>query len=650
MITLALALIAVAVGSFLAGRLWRSGSEPSRDLYAARLLLQPHDGAEEQASHSVTRFRPPVWAIVLIGVALWFAIDRGIFLFRGSLPPSARSLSGTVDQITAEPGIEALPTLSPDGEWIAYRSDVAGTGDILIRRVGEDRARNLTQWMNAEESDPAFSPDGRQIAFRSTYQKGGIYVIDRDGGGLRRVTQFGASPAWTPNGRAIVFATRSSIDPSSGALSDDVYLPSGIRSGGSEGWIVNVESRIVTRLSRGDFRQPSVSPDGKRVAYWAAPLPATPGSPFARRETGLWTVGIDGSDARHAVPRGGPNAVDWNPVWSPDGEFLYFLSDRAGGIGVWRASMDVKRGAAVGRVLPMAFDAARAASLAISGDGRRLAWSTAEWTPTLLRVDYDADTRSTRGTPTVVASMRSFRCVEPSPDGSHLAGVSHQQPSDIQVVGIASGDVTSITRDAAIEGCPRWSPDGTRLAFHSNIQGRQQVWIAYADGSGRPFTADVPGEQTDPVWSPDGTSLVATDRARGANRIFAVGSEGVLIPRSSLPPLDQGFVPASWSPDGTRIAGTAAGAVWIYDIATELYTRLMPASHPTWLSGGRRLILASEGRLILVDVPTRFTREILALPDLHLATPTLSPDNRQLYFTRNAPESNVWTVAIGGSR
>ena len=646
MITLALALIAVATGSFLVGRLWRSGTEQQGPLYAGRLLLQPHEGESESEPDSVTPFRPPVWAIVLVGIALWFAIDRVILLFRTPLPPSVRSLSGHVEQVTVEAGIEALPTLSPDGEWIAYRSDVNGIGDIVIRRVGEDRPRNLTHWMSAEESDPAFSPDGRRIAFRSTYQRGGIYVMDRDGGGLSRITQFGASPAWTPDGRSIVFATRSSIDPSSGAVSGDVYLPSGIRSGSSEGWIVNVGSRAVSRLSHGDFRQPSVSPDGKRIVYWAAPLPATPGASLWRRETGLWTVAIDGSDARHAVPRAGPNSVDWNPVWSPDGEFLYFLSDRGGRIGVWRAAMDLKAGTSVGRIVPMAFDAARAASLAISANGRSLAWSTAEWTPTLLRVDYDPDTRSTRGTPAAVASVGAFRCIEPSPDGTQLAGVSHQQPPDVQVVRVATGEIVPITRDEATEGCPRWSPDGTRLAFHSNAQGRTQVWVAHMDGSGRRVAVETPGEQMDPAWSPDGALLVATDRARGTNRVYALEPDGTIAARSTLPALEQGFVAAAWSPDGTKIAGTAAGAVWIYDTTFGVYTRLMPGSHPTWLSSGSRLILATEGRLILVDIPTRFTREILALPDLHLATPMLSPDDRQLYFTRNLPESNVWRATL----
>ncbi len=646
MITIMLALIVIAIASFAAGRFWRRQSEEHHDRYAARVLFQPEADSSD-AERLAGGLRSPVWAIALAGLSVWLVIDRAILLLRTPLPPSVRSLVGTVEQITTEHGVEALPTVSPDGEWVAYRSDASGTGDILIRRIGDPGAHNLTLWMKAEESDPAFSPDGRFIAFKSTYQNGGIYIVDRDGSGLRRVTQFGASPAWTPNGRAIVFATRSSIDPRSGALSGDVYVPSGIRSGGSEGWIVNVESRVVSRLSRGDFRQPSVSPDGRRVAYWAAPMQPAAGTTLQRRETGLWTIAIDGSDPRQVVPRGGPTAVDWNPVWSPDGEFLYFLSDRGGRVGIWRAAMDVKAGTSLGRVMPMAFDAARAASLAIAGNGRRLAWSTAEWSPSLLRIDYDPDTRSARGVPAAVPGVRPFRCMEPSPDGAQLAGVSDQQQPDVYIVRIATGEVRPITRDHAVEGCPRWSRDGTRVAFHSNAGGRHQVWIANADGSGLRATPQIAGEQMNPVWFPDGKSLVATDPESRGNRIYYVDANGALTPSPYwLQSLDQEFTPVEWSADGSKIAGTAGGAVWVFDMKTVLFERLIPGSHPTWLSSSRRLIVAAEGRLILVDVATRFTREILALPDLYLSTPTLSPDDRHLYFSRNAPESNVWLATL----
>jgi Tol biopolymer transport system component len=603
------------------------------------------DGADATPPSSRLRRASP-WAIAVLGVLVWIGVDRTVWLFRAPLPLSTRSLGGSIEQLTFEQGIEALPSLSPDGGWIAYRSDAEGTGDIMVRRIGDAEARNLTRELNAEESDPAFSPDGRQIAFRSTHQGGGIFISDRSGGGVRRITNFGASPAWTPNGRAIVFATRSSVNPRSGAQSGDADLPSGVRAGVSEGWMVDVETRAVSRIVRGDFRQPSVSPDGTRIAYWAAPpLPAT-GNFVRRRETGLWTVGIAGIDARQ-VAVSGSSGVDWNPVWSSDGEFLYFLSDRGGRVGIWRAAMDHRGTTSAGRAVAMALDAGRAASLAIAANGRRLAWSTAEWSPTLLRIDYDADSRATRGNPAPVrAGGLPFRCAEPSPDGTLLAGVSDHRRSDIYVVNISDGVPKAVTRDAATEGCPRWSADGSMIAFFSRADGlTNTLRIARADGTVLHQAASVGGE-AHPVWAPDGTSLIAMDLQRRLNDIFSVDRDGTPVRVETLPALSQGFTPFAWSRDGVQIAGTSSGAIWVYRRDSRTYDRLAPGGHPTWLRSGRRLVFASEGRLVLFDVPSRFTREILALPDLYLDAPLVSADDRQLYFSRNAPEANLWLATL----
>ena len=603
------------------------------------------DGADAIPPSGRLRRASP-WAIAAIGILVWIGVDRAVWFLRTPLPLSTRALTGLIEQLTFEQGIEALPSLSPDGEWVAYRSDNEGTGDIFLRRIGDGETRNLTRELRADESDPAFSPDGRQIAFRSTHQGGGIFVVDRSGGDVRRLTNFGASPAWTPNGRTIVFATRSSIDPRSGGQSGDTYLPSGIRSGASEGWVVDVETRAVSRLVRGDFRQPSVSPDGSRIAYWAAPPSPSAGNFARRRETGLWTVGIGGEDARQ-VEVNGPSGVDWNPVWSSDGAFLYFLSDRGGRVGIWRAAMDRRRTTSVGRAVAMELEAGRAASLAIAANGRRLAWSTAEWSPTLLRIDYDADTRSTRGNPTPVrAGSLPFRCAEPSPDGTLLVGVSDQPQSDVYLVSISGGAPKAVTRDAAMEGCPRWSPDGKRIAFHSNAGGAHKVWIAQADGTVLHPPSRIPGEQTHPVWSPDSTALATVDLQRGTTHIYDIAPDGTLTEAEAQPSPVRDFIPNAWSPDGSQIAGTGGGAVWLYHRAIRTFDRLMPGGYPTWLSSGRRLIVASEGRLILADVPSRFTREILSVPDLYLDSPILSPDDRQLYFSRNAPEANLWLATL----
>jgi Tol biopolymer transport system component len=356
-------------------------------------------------------------------------------------------------------------------------------------------------------------------------------------------------------------------------------------------------------------------------------------------------VAIDGSDERQ-VAAGESSGLDWNPVWSPDGEFLYFLSDRGGRVGIWRAAMYRGGSSSVGGAVAMGLDADRAASLAISADGRRLAWSTAEWSPSIMRIDYDADTRTARGNPVPVrAGPFSFRCAQPSPDGTLLAGAADQPQSDIYVVGTSGGAPNAITQDGANESCPRWSPDGTRIAFHTNAEGANRIWIARADGTvlHQSRTAD---EQSYPVWAPDSRSVAVVNQQRSEIDFYDVAPDGSLTKREGVTDIPRGFVPSGWSPDGSEIAGTAAGALWFYQVAARTFDRLMPGSHPTWLSSGSRLIFASEGRLILLDVPSRYMREILAVPDLYLDTPILSADDRQLYFSRNAPESNLWLATL----
>ena len=568
--------------------------------------------------------RRAITAITLGGLAVFSLLDLSGTRSRIS---STSSLEGLLEQVTSERGVEALPALSPDGDAIAYRSETDGVGDIVVRRIGQDELLNLTGHMNADETDPAFSPDGRQIAFRSTYGSGGLFVIDREGGTARRVTNFGSSPTWTPDGQSLVFATRSSMDP-------------GSWGGVSEGWIVNVKSGQPTRLTRHDFRQPSISPDGRRIAYWSSSQPTR--TPRRRPIPGIWTVGVNGGASR-PISRG--QSMDWNPVWSPDGEFLYFLSDRGGRKGIWRVSMN-QNGTARSEPVRLSARSDNAAHLAIARDGRHLAWSTLEWSPALFQVAFEADIRSTSGNPRPVARRGlPWRCAEPSPDGSIIAFASEQRQRDIFLLRVDTGDQRRVTADQASESCPRWSPDGRAIIFHSDAGGANKLWIADADGTRLRQAASGLGDLTNPAWAPDGQSVVAWDGFASTLRIVRLGGER----RSSsavLPAPPHPFLPASWSPDGTMIAGTAAGTVWIYNVPSRLYEPLVSGSGPTWLSTSRRLIFASDGRLMMLDLPSRYTREILAVPDLQLDAPFLSPDDRRLYFNRNNNESNIWLLTL----
>ena len=120
---------------------------------------------------------------------------------------SAPQKNGTIDQLTEQPGQELYPSLAPDGKSFVYASRAAGNWDIYSQRVGGKNSVNLTADSTADDTQPVFSPDGERIAFRSERDGGGIFVMGATGENVKRITDFGHDPAWSPDGTEIVCGT-----------------------------------------------------------------------------------------------------------------------------------------------------------------------------------------------------------------------------------------------------------------------------------------------------------------------------------------------------------------------------------------------------------------------------------------------------------
>src|SRR5262249_41232205 len=175
------------------------------------------------------------------------------------LAPSRLAPAGTARpaahgfvQVTDLPGRETYPDLSPDGKTAVY----VYRDDIWSKRVDGLNATNLSGDPASRNTQPAYSPDGSTIAFRSERNGGGIFVMGATGESVRRLTDAGYNPAWTPDGKRIVYATATAWNPFS-------------RGGQSEIWDVAVLTGERRRLFEGDGVQPSVSPHGLRIAYWS---------------------------------------------------------------------------------------------------------------------------------------------------------------------------------------------------------------------------------------------------------------------------------------------------------------------------------------------------------------------------------------------
>ena len=96
-------------------------------------------------------------------------------------------------------------------------------------------------------TQPAFSFDGKQIAFHSARDGGGIFVMGATGESVRRLTDFGYNPAWSPDGSAIVCSTENITTPS-------------VRYGRGELYVVRLATNEKRLISEGGGRHLLRSP------------------------------------------------------------------------------------------------------------------------------------------------------------------------------------------------------------------------------------------------------------------------------------------------------------------------------------------------------------------------------------------------------
>jgi Tol biopolymer transport system component len=119
--------------------------------------------------------------------------------------------AGAATVIAQEPRPVQEILLSPDGEWLVYRTESAapGGGDILGRRVEGDTTTVPLMATPAFEAAPAISPDGRWLAYTS--DEGGSTEVfvrpwpDVDRGKWRVSSEGGTAPRWSPNGRELFY-------------------------------------------------------------------------------------------------------------------------------------------------------------------------------------------------------------------------------------------------------------------------------------------------------------------------------------------------------------------------------------------------------------------------------------------------------------
>ncbi|HET9372063.1 MAG TPA: protein kinase, partial [Vicinamibacterales bacterium] len=379
-------------------------------------------------------------AAALVATAAWFS----------STAPAAEARWSQFTRLTEAAGEETGPAISPDGATVAFAIRVNGSWDIYAQRVG---GRNATPVVNdpaRDEGAPAFSPDGSLLAFHESDDEGGIFVAGATGESVRRVSDIGFDPAWSPDGAEIAFATEEVLDPSS-------------RLGLSNVYVVPAAGGTPRKIVDGDGVQPSFSPSGDRIVYWSNNggqrdifvIPAKGGS----------TIAVT-NDA----------AIDWCPVFSPDGRFIYFASDRGGAMNVWRVAVD-GNGAPQSPPEPVTAGVNAAAALPrFSRDGARLVFRARIASVNPVAIPFDPVTLRA-GTPVLLDTQNNVRIPgDVSPDGKLITYFSIGERQEDIFVGTPGGAIRRITDDVPRDRGPVFSPDGRSLVFYANREGEWGLW------------------------------------------------------------------------------------------------------------------------------------------------------------------------------
>ncbi len=240
-------------------------------------------------------------------------------------------INGRKDSVTGKKVISKInggrlnisPSISPDGKYIAFFSEKnvfsldlyitdAVTGKT-VKRLSGATTRSVEDF-NSIESTGTWSPDSRNFAF-VVFSKGmnKLAIMDIDRGKIIREIEVKGvpaiyNPAWSPDGRKIAF--------------------SGMAGGASDLYLYDLSTGSVDQLTN-DLEanlHPSWSPDGRYIVY---------SQELANSREGLrkYTFSIailDLSDRNIVVNDVFRGAFNLNPLFSPDGEAVYFLSDADG--------------------------------------------------------------------------------------------------------------------------------------------------------------------------------------------------------------------------------------------------------------------------------------------------------------------------------
>ncbi len=454
------------------------------------------------------RLKPPVWAAIASLATL--GILLGVLRDGSSDQPA----SITPVPVTSFPGIEDYPSLSPDGNRLAFSWNGAEgrNFDLYIKALDSSLADPVRLTEDpAPDVSPAWSPDGRSIAFVRQTAPGEMKVmmVPAVGGAEREVAtahvtwdrEAGSYLAWTPDGKGLVFPDRERPEKPVGLSL--LSLETG-------------ETRRLTEAPSGWWgdSSPAFSPDGRQLAFERLNTLAVSDIYVLR----LTAEGAPRGELRRLTETEG-GAM--NPVWSGDGKSILFVADQGETARVQRVSTSGS-----GPVEDVAVDAMLPSfSLAAS----KLVYSRGSFDTNIWNFDVRSARSGADGGSSFIASTRNDSWADYCPDGENVVYLSDRSGTPELWISDAKG---ANSRQLSAFGGPRlagprWAPDGENIVFAVWEEGSADIYAIHgAGGAPTPVTAD-PAEDLAPSWSRDGRWIYFASNRSGDWQVWKTPAGGL---------------------------------------------------------------------------------------------------------------------------
>jgi tricorn protease len=479
--------------------------------------------------------------------------DKVVFCYGGDLWTAPVS-GGMANRLTAHPGLELFPKFSPDGKWIAFTGQYDGDEQVYVIPATGGVPKQLTFY-------PAEGPLPARLGYDNQ-----VYGWTRDG---KSVLFRGLHGSWDHRN------SRLYTVPAAGGLAEPLPMP---------------------LSGTGDF-----SPDGTRVAY----------SPLSRdfrtwkRYEGGWAQDLFIFDLKTHEQENFTHhpRTDRDPMWI--GDKVYFDSDRDGKLNLY--AYDTKSKETAQLTHEKVYDV-RWPSRGEDGEivyelgGELMVYDTKTAGAGGIRpIPITVPTDALALRPSRVSAEKQIEDFSLSPKGERALIVAR---GDVFSVPIEKGNTRNLTHSSnAHDRWARWSPDGAKIAFISDLSGEDELYLVdQAGGQPERITTDGKVMRYAPAWAPDGKRLSLSDKD---GKVWVVTLEDRKVVEVAQDP--NGNVPDStWSPDGGYLAfslssDTGLRGIHVWSAQDGKLRRVtserINAHEPAWDPEGRYLYYLSEREL-----------------------------------------------------